>query len=341
MEEAHNFDAFQAKRRQQQTAECSDSPEAEAVCVRRWLSATLKRRYLPHAPLQQNLDAVSEQLKSLKCELRQCLHSLRLALRAPDKGDTPIRAAPPGQIAGEASVQHDMLSAQVAFQSELKRLQGLAKVHEEQLLDRNHRLLQLQLVVKEKDQQHELLLRHLHQQQHQAPTEHTVQIRFLRESLCRLQQQQHVSTTLLSAFKRCNCSLKWQKVFLSKALAYSSSFVATVSRNLDIPVAVACLSPRLRMRACVLVVIAVRRLVLISSPLSPPPPASSSLSSATAATAAAELHWQCGSFFVDDFNLSSASSASIYAAAASKGADRARSAVQVTAVACAPPYFRL
>jgi hypothetical protein len=89
LEESRNFDAFQVKRghsRQQQHAHAAtDHPDDESRIIRQWLSSSLKRQYVSTAPLQHNLDAVSENMKRLKSELRQCLRSLKLALQVPYK----------------------------------------------------------------------------------------------------------------------------------------------------------------------------------------------------------------------------------------------------------------
>jgi hypothetical protein len=235
-------------------------------------------RYLADAPLQHSLDAVGDQMKSLKSELRQCLHSLRLALQAPER-DTPV-----GKAERKGEDQAARVQAETA--NDLQRLQELVKRLEEQLRQRDEEVMKLQ----EKLRQHHNYQHHHHQQQQeqqqqqqQISTEHSVQIRFLRENLSHVQQQLRTSDAALAKLRRSNGSLRFQKLYLVKALAYSASFVSTVSvecaaRDMLSRVPGSCLSPMSRLRACVFVIVAARRLAArrllpapfpIAAPLSP------------------------------------------------------------------------
>ena len=303
LEEARNFDTFQEKRgasRQQQPMPAGGRPEDDVHCVREWLSGMLKRRYVPHAPLRHSLDAVGEQMRSLKLELRQCLHSLRLALQAPEK-DTPIKS---GQRKGEGPSPP---AQQAGLHSELQRSQELTQLLREQLRQRDEEAERMQEQLRQ--MQH-----NINQQQQHTSSEHAVQIRFLRENLSRVQQLQRASDDAVAKLQRSNSSLRLQKRYLSKALAYSSSFVSAVSlhcaaRDLHTPAASNCLPPTSRLRACAYVIIAAHRLHRASSSISTP------------------LSRSCFPVAGDaDF---SSPIASTCAAAASDGARHARSALQV------------
>ena len=304
MEESRNFDAFQVKRGAtrlgQQPAPGPGQSDDEAGCVRQWLAATLKRRYLPSAPLQLNLEAVGEQMKSLKLELRQCLHSLRLALQAHEKGDTPVKAAAAGLQDGEG--QQRLLIELQGWQAQVKLLQ-------QQLQQRNEEVLQLQEKLCQQQQQ-----QHQHQQQ-QMSSEHAIQIRFLRESLSHIQQQQRASEAAAAKLQRRHSSLCLQKAFLARAEAYSTSFVSTVrsecAAHRPVPAPSARLSPTSRLRACVFAVIAARRLLEVLS----------------VTTAAAAPRWQHG--ILAAARAAAAASACSCAAAAREGARDAWSTAQV------------
>ena len=305
MEESRNFDAFQVKRgatRLGQQPAPGQSAD-DAGCVRQWLAATLKRRYLPSAPLQQNLEAVGEQMRSLKLELRQCLHSLRLALRAPEKGDTPVKAAAAGLQDGEG---------QQRLLSELQDSQAQVKLLQQQLQQRNEEVLQLQEKLRHQQQQQQQ--QHQHQQQ-QMSSEHAIQIRFLRESLSHTQQQQRALEAAAAKLQRRHSSLCLQKAFLARAEAYSTSFVSTVRSECaalrPVPAPSARLSPTSRLRACVFAVIAARRLLEVLS----------------VTAAAAAPRWQHG--ILAAARAAAAASACSCAAAAREGARDAWSTAQV------------
>ena len=316
LEESRNFDAFQVKRGQsrlqQHPQPASVQTDDEQRVIRQWLASALKRQYVPTAPLQHSLDAVTEQMKRLKSELRQCVRSLKLALQLPDKsrldGDTPVRTATSGKIESEVQVLRNVTSGQTESSIELQRSQELVGLLQQQLRQKNDEAVRLQLQLQERQQQ---------QQQQQSSSEHAVQVRFLRESLSHAQQQHRASYALLALLRLRHRSLCLQKRFLVKSLAYSSSFVSTVrsecaSRDQRAPVPDCSLAPTSRLRACVLVIIAAHRLLRT---LSPAPASLLSVSQYSTLTAA------------DDDDVAPA--ASICAAAAYDGAADARAALRV------------
>jgi hypothetical protein len=332
LEESRNFDAFQVKRGQsrlqQQPQPAAAQPDDEQRAVRQWLASALKRQYVPGAPLQDNLDAVTDQMKRLKSELRQCVRSLKLALQLPDKSrlesDTPVRtAASGGKTESEVQVLGNVASGQSESSVELQRARELVGLLQEQLRQRNDEALRLQLQLQDRQQQQH--------QQHQSSSEHAVQIRFLRESLSHAQQQHHASSALLAQLRRRHRSLCSQKRFLVKSLAYSSAFVSAVrsdcaSRDHHAPVPDCSLAPTSRLRACVLVIIAAHRLLRTLSPAPPSP---------------LLPHSQYCTLCSADDDVS-APAASVCAAAACDGATDARSALRVidchlpSSAACCP-----
>jgi hypothetical protein len=321
LEESRNFDAFQVKRGQsrlqQQPQPAAAQPDDEQRVVRQWLASTLKRQYVPGAPLQDSLDVVTEQMKRLKSELRQCVRSLKLALQLPDKSrlesDTPVRTAATGKTESEVQVLRNVASGQSESSVELQRARELVGLLQEQLRQRNDEALRLQLQLQERQQQQQ------QQQQQQSSSEHAVQIRFLRESLSHAQQQHRASSALLAQLRHRHRSLCSQKRFLVKSLAYSAAFVSAVrsecaSRDHHAPVPDCSLAPTSRLRACVLVIIAAHRLLRTLSPA----PASPLL----------PHHSQYFTLSAPDDD-GAAPAASVCAAAACDGAADARSALRV------------